>query len=65
MGSLSLWNNFGPGRLMTHYLTKNLTKQVMKRQFLLEQLNCRLGGGECFSVGYVLYWLPQRGLYFL
>jgi hypothetical protein len=49
MKAPSLWNNFGPGRLMptVHYL--------MRRQFLLEQLNCLLGGGECFSVGYVLY----------
>ena len=51
MKTLSLWNNFGPGRLKA---TVQLTHYPVKSQFLLEHLNCLLGGGECFSVGYLL-----------
>jgi hypothetical protein len=54
MKALSLWNNFSPGRLRA---TVQLTHYPVKSQFLLGHLNCLqvLGGGECFSVGYVLY----------
>ena len=62
MKAPSLWNNFGPGRLKP---TAQLTHYPVKIQFLLDRLNCLLGGGEYFSVGYALYWLRQRGFYFL
>ena len=42
---------------------EQLTPYPMESPFLLGRLNCLLGGGECFSVGHVPYWLPRRGYY--